>query len=365
MPFQIIRGNLDSVLCDAVVVTAAGQRNHAGHDESQTIRVGKHRLSKTRNGSLPYVIHNPIPNKLNAFTGPFLVRHGYRRAFRIVSNYHFKRVAFPLIGSECDGLPKEAALEIASHEIKRFLADHVNTTIILVISNLDTFRPDPAILSGLSEHLLYIEEQERQKKELRMMLDMISTGPLPVITPEDVQEDRRNAQSTYAFPQDPEPGTPQISQRNVLYLHREIQNQCNTVDTEEKPESVLLFEAFMRERGEKLDESFSQMVIRKIDEKGYRKDSDCYCKANIDRRLFSRIRCEENYHPKKTTAVAMAIALELTLEETNELLRKAGYSLSQSILFDTIIEYCILHHYYDIYDVNKLLFVYNQPLLGS
>ena len=107
------------------------------------------------------------------------------------------------------------------------------------------------------------------------------------------------------------------------------------------------------------------MVLRKIDEKGFKKDSDCYNRANIDRRLFSRIRSDQNYHPKKTTALALAIALELSLDETKELLMKAGYSLSHSILFDVVIEGCILERRYNIFEVNEILFYYDQPLLGG
>ena len=128
---------------------------------------------------------------------------------------------------------------------------------------------------------------------------------------------------------------------------------------------IVPFETFESERGVILDESFSQMVLRKIDERGFEKDSNCYGRANIDRRLFSRIRCDQNYHPKKTTAVALAIALELSLSETKELLMKAGYSLSHSILFDVIVEYCILQQNYNIFEINELLFYYDQPLLGG
>ncbi len=83
----------------------------------------------------------------------------------------------------------------------------------------------------------------------------------------------------------------------------------------------------------------------------------------MDRRVFSRLRSDKNYHPKKTTAIALAVALEMSLEETKELLMKAGYSLSPSILFDVIIEFCISRHLYNIFIINELLVEYEQPLL--
>lgn len=388
MPFQIVRDKLDEVWCDAVVDTsmrvflnrysqllnADSSQTTEGtkeeYDTIGTIGIGEYELRRATRPNCHYTISTPFPDGIESYTGPEIIRYCYRRALQIASDFDLTSVAFPLFGIESDDCSKELALEIAFEEIRRFLFSHEDTNIILVIPDKRDFCPSPSLLSGLEDYIRYIDKQEKRKKEEEMMLDNASTGAFPAITLEDINEERKKQQSQASLPQASEPTFSIEKHHSDFSWNRRRRDEAAPSQKEGKPKPskpglVLPFDSFQPERGAILDESFSQMVLRKIDEKGFKRDSDCYSRANIDRRLFSRLRCDEYYHPKKTTALALAIALKLPLNETNELLMKAGYSLSHSILFDVIVEYCILQQHYDIFEINELLFQYDQPLLGG
>ena len=114
----------------------------------------------------------------------------------------------------------------------------------------------------------------------------------------------------------------------------------------------------------KMDEGFRDMLLRKIDERKMT-DAQCYKKANIDRKLFNKIKNQADYRPGKSTVLALAIALELPMDDIREMLGKAGFSLSHSSKFDLIVEYFLMKGNYDIYEINEALFSFDQKLLGS
>ena len=120
----------------------------------------------------------------------------------------------------------------------------------------------------------------------------------------------------------------------------------------------------LEELVDNLDEPFSDTLLKLIDAKG-KTDVEVYKKANIGRKLFSKIRSIKGYTPKKPTIIALAIALELSLDETDDLLERAGYALSHASKFDVIVEYFIVSGKYNIFDINEVLFKYDQPLLGG
>ena len=115
---------------------------------------------------------------------------------------------------------------------------------------------------------------------------------------------------------------------------------------------------------ENLDAGFAETLLTLIDLSG-KKDSEVYKKANVDRKLFSKIRNNPEYKPSKPTALAFAFALELDLYETKEFIGRAGYALSRSSKFDIIVEYFLLHRNYNIFELNNVLYEFDQPLIGA
>ncbi len=251
----------------------------------------------------------------------------YTRSLSLAREHGCETVAFPLISSGVYGYPKAQALAVARDAISRFL-EEVDMMVYLVIFDRVTLALDSHRFAPLRQYL----------------------------------DDHHTALS----PHHP------ASHRNAVELRRSTPGDVPPLMTtafrtpptqKPKPRPTGVSPA-LEELLKDLDESFSQMLLRLIDAKGMT-DAQCYKKANIDRKLFSKIRSDRHYRPSKPTVLAFAIALELDLDETRELLQKAGFALSHSNKFDLIVEYFIARGEYDVFAINEALFAFDQNLLGS
>lgn len=373
MPFQIKQGNILDCRCDAVinptdeVFSGSGGLDEQIHSaagpglrkECATIgRLGIGQAVLTHAYELPSsaIIHTVAPWWSGKNEELELLRECYRSSLQLAVDNGLTELAFPLIGSGTRGFPKEAVLEIAADEIRAFLNAHDEFNIRLVVHDRGEFRPRRALLDGLERYRqnLWISEPCYGAIESSPMPAPMESAPS--FSGSSGREKRKKPEGREKKPSGAARGAPRCDPS--VFTRPAAKPKPKQAEV---PETAAKF----ARQGVVLDESFSEMLMRKIDERGYKKDSECYIRANIDRRLFSKIRSDTHYHPKKTTAVALAVALELSLDETKELLERAGYTFSHSILFDVIVEFCITQKIYDIFQINELLFQYDQPLLGG
>ncbi len=338
MPFEIVRNDITKMQVDAIVNAANKTLLGGGGVDGAIHRAaGKELLLECRSlggcktgeakvtagYGLPakYVIHTVGPVWRTGIMGEEAkLRSCYRESLRLALEKGCKSVAFPLISSGAFGYPKDKALKVAIDEISNFLLSE-DMTVYLVIFGKDTLSISSKLFSDIKQ---YIDDNYVQEH-----------------TDSYLEQSRRAA-----FPT-------QAPKQAILSRESAPGDMCMQM-------SATCLEDVLQE----LDESFSQMLLRLIDEKGM-KDSECYKKANVDRKLFSKIRNNVNYKPSKATAIAFAVALELSLPQTEELLRKAGYALSHSNKFDVIIEYFIKRQNYNIFEINEALFAFDQNLLGG
>ena len=338
MPFMIVQNDITTVRADAIVNAAnesllgGGGVDGAIHRaagpgllaECRTLggcRTGGAKL--TRGYDLPcrYVIHTVGPVWQGGGHGEEgLLRSCYRESLRLAQEHGCETVAFPLISSGAFGYPRDKALRVAAETINDFLRDS-DMTVTLVLYD----RPAHPI-SGAPY------------REVKAYLDR-------------------------TFEAFPAPGAARC-ESSGCYGSAPLLKADAVEDALPCASRGLAPSGDLKAALDDLDESFSQMLLRKIDEKGI-SDAACYKRANIDRKLFSKIRGDVHYRPKKSTALAFAVALELPLGETEALLRTAGYALSHSSKFDVIVEYFIKNGRYDVNRINEALFDFDQPLLGG
>lgn len=341
MTLKIVRNDITKMTVDAIVNAAnpglkmgggvCGAIFHAAgekelQEECNTIgscNVGEAVITKGYHLPVDFVIHAVGPIWRGGNKGEANLLHNcYINSLNLALQHQCYTIAFPLISAGIYGYPKDQALHIAVTAISEFLLNH-DMTVYLVIFDKKDYVLSEKLFSEIEEYIddNYVEE--------RLQLESYR-----IIEPHESQTFEENIELLQEVMPAPAPVAKKAEQRNL--------------------EDVV----------GKLDESFSQMLLRLIDEKGMT-DVQTYKRANIDRKLFSKIRSNNGYNPSKMTAIAFAIALELNLDETLDLLGKAGYTLSHSNKFDVIIEYFIEENNYNIHEINEALFAFDQAMLGG
>jgi O-acetyl-ADP-ribose deacetylase len=336
MPLEIVRHDLTKMKVDAIVNAAnTGLKmgggvcgaifQAAGANELKQAcekiggcPVGQAVITEGFRLSAKYIIHTPGPIwKGGSHKEAELLKNSYSHSLELAKKYQCESIAFPLISTGIYGYPKEEALQIAVSTISKFLLNH-DMLVYLVVFDKTSFGLSQKLFTSINE---YIDEHYVEEVDLT------------------------------------------FNRRQERFIMEQLQESEATSDDFYEKQSEII-ETSLVHLVEELDESFSERLLRLIDERGLT-DVETYKKANIDRRLFSKIRNEADYTPKKKTALAFAIALKLNEDETNDLLSAAGYTLSHSSKFDVIIEFFIQQGKHDIHVINEALFAFDQPLLGA
>jgi len=338
MPLQIVRNNIVSMDTDAIV-NAANSRLRMGSGVCGAIfdTAGPFELQRACDeiGGCPtggavitpgfrlkakYVIHAVGPVWQGGASGEeALLRSAYTRSLELARQHDLKSIAFPLISSGVYGYPKSQALQVALSAIQGFLLGADDMDVYLVVFDKAAFQLSEklsgSVESYINQHFVDAAEAAQPPRRRRMQIEAELRG------------------AAVKYP------APCCAPKPIKSLDELLSRRC--------------------------EETFSEMLLRLVDEKGFAKDSIVYKRANLERSVFSRLRSNKDYAPSKSTALALCIALELNMDQTKDLLARAGFALSPSSLSDVIVSFFIENGRYDIFEVNAALFSYGQSCLGA
>ena len=298
-----------------------------------------------------YIIHTVGPAWIDGKHGEYaILRSCYRKSLLLAEQLGCESIAFPLIATGVYGFPKDQALEIALSVIREFLED-ADLDVTLVVFGRGTYQ----LTAGLTEQVEeYIDENYVSEQ-------MAAEYGAPLQSLSDIRRRRRLWEREQSY------GSVLMNYSSSEAVTDEAAEEKEkafrpvgkaAAASPRKPKKASLEDVVNN-----LGETFQTRLLRMIDERGM-SDPEVYKRANVDRKLFSKIRCNEDYIPKKKTIVALAIALRLNMDDTKDLLASAGLMLTNNSKADVIVSFCIENGIYDIFEVNALLFKFNQPILG-
>ena len=338
MPFEIVRNDIVNMQVDAVVNTAnpnpvigsgvdSGIHKKAGHEvlvarqKIGCIDFGDAAITPGFDLDARYVIHTVGPVwKDGSHREEQILSSCYRNSLTLAKEHECESIAFPLIATGNYGFPKPLALQIAVREISTFLLEN-EMQVYLVVFGREAFALSEKLFKSVNS---YIDENYIRSKKL----------------------DEYGTESMYG---------------SRLETRRIREQECADMSV---GAAIPMDSDDWGQLINDLDAGFSETLLQLIDRTG-KKDSEIYKKANVDRKLFSKIRNNMDYRPSKTTALAFAFALELDVEETKDFISRAGFALSHSSKFDVIVEYFLVNRNYNVFELNEVLFAFDQPLIGA
>ncbi len=341
MPLQIIRQDITKMQVDAIVNTTNEEMiGYSGVDfaihegagpeldreckKLTPLGLGEAKITRGYNLDAKYIIHTSGPVWEGGLLGESIIlKSCYTESLKLAVANGCNSVAFPLISAGTYGYPKDQVLKFAIKTISDFLFEN-ELDVYLCVFDRTSYEFSKELYSEISE---FIDDSYVKEYETGLLSD-IHYFEEKLLSPEVIERDRAPIAKSMA--------------------------PCCLGGANES----------LRDYMRSMDKSFAHKLFDLIDARGMT-DVECYKKANVDKKTFSKIKCNpDTYKPSKQTAIAFAIALQLNLEETQDLLASAGLTLSQSFVFDKIIRYFIQKEVYDIFEINEALFEFDQVLLG-
>lgn len=383
MSFKIIRNDITKVTADAIVNTAnplpqigtgtdtaiyeAAGRAKMLEARSQIGRIERGQVAVTPAFDLPakYVIHTVGPSWEGGENDELeILASCYRNSLLLADRLGCESIAFPLISAGNYGVPKDKALDTALREIESFLKVR-EMEVTLVVFDREAFKLSTELVDDVSKYIEanFVEEEEHEQA-------LFEASAIEECVDDDYVDGAFESEYRDGYGRRYEDAMPEpygaldvasdksVSKKQSLFKPRGVQGPSERfVTTNRAPKASL--DDVLREG---LGQTFQEKLLSLIDAKGFT-DTEVYKRANVDRKAFSKIRCNVNYQPKKKTALAFVLALGLNLDEAIDLLGRAGLAFSPSDKRDVIVQYCIIHEIYNIFDVDALLFNYDlQPL---
>ena len=378
MAFQIVRNDITKIKADAIVNTANPEPVYmAGTDSAIYVAAGADKLLEERRKigriaegdvavtpafdlDAKYIFHTVGPVwQGGSYDEKETVKKCYVNCLNKAVELGIESIAFPLIATGVYGFPKAEALQIATSVFSTFLAEN-DLEITLVVFDNESFELTGKIFAGVNQFIdeNYVEEKTAEEygaaaAEVCEEAEAVEEAEtVEDAEPVDYKKERRRFHQDMlrmdAFRDVP---PPPAAASAAFEAKAAAASACGA--SKRSLDDVV----------KNISETWSESLLRMITEKGY-SDVEVYRRANVDRKLFSKIRSNKDYKPKKNTAVAFALALKLNLDEAKDFIGRAGYAFSPSSKFDLIVEYFIEHEVYDFMTINMALFKHNEPLLG-